>query len=193
MIFIASVALWPSLNLKSISFHIRDSSFTLLSNHTWRKAKRKVSAHYLPLYYQPQSVLSMAWTDSVQWNTCWKWTHTKLLQIFWTQNSIYYTYLNLVQLHSENLSYYIGLVVECSLMGRENGVQSQVGSYQRLKKQYLIAPCITLSIIRYISRVKWSNLGISVVLSPTTQCSSYWKGSLWVTLDYGCQLYLHCK
>ena len=28
----------------------------------------------------------------------------------------------------------IGLVVECSPMGRETGVQSQVESYQRLKK-----------------------------------------------------------
>ena len=24
-------------------------------------------------------------------------------------------------------------------------------------------------------------------LSPTPQCSSYWKGSLWVTIDLGCQ------
>ena len=51
-------------------------------------------------------------------------------------------------------------------------------------------PWLTLSIIRYASRVKWSNPGNGVVPSPTSQCSSYWKGSLWVTLNYGCKLYL---
>ena len=39
----------------------------------------------------------------------------------------------------------------------ETRVQFHVESYQRLKKWYLISPCLTLSIIRYISRVKWSN------------------------------------
>ena len=40
-------------------------------------------------------------------------------------------------------------------MARESRVQSQVESYQRLKKWYFIPPCLTLSIIRYVSRVKW--------------------------------------
>ena len=45
-------------------------------------------------------------------------------------------------------------------MARETWVQSQVESYQRLKKKwYLMPPCLTLSIIRYGSRVKWSNPG----------------------------------
>ena len=43
-------------------------------------------------------------------------------------------------------------------------------------------PCLTLSIIRYGSRVKRSNPGKGVV--------SYRKGSLRVTLDYGRLLYL---
>ena len=54
-----------------------------------------------------------------------------------------------------------------------------------LKKWYLIPPCLTLSIIRYGSRVKWSNPGKGVAPSPTPWCSSYRKGSLRVTLDYG--------
>ena len=37
---------------------------------------------------------------------------------------------------------------ECSSMSSETGVQSQVESYQRLKKCYLIPPCLTLCIIR---------------------------------------------
>ena len=50
---------------------------------------------------------------------------------------------------------------------------------------YLIPPCLTLSIIRYGSRVKWSNPRNGVAPSPTPWCSSYRKGSLRVTLDYG--------
>ena len=75
--------------------------------------------------------------------------------------------------------------LECSPMARETWVQSQVGSYQRLKKWYLMPPCLTLSIIRYVSRVKWSNPGKEVAPSPTPWCSSYRKGSLRVTLDNG--------
>ena len=74
-------------------------------------------------------------------------------------------------------------------MARETGVQSQVESYQRLKKWYLMPPCLTLSIIRYGSRVKWSNPGKGVAPFPTPWCSSYRKGSLRLTLDYGRQLY----
>ena len=47
--------------------------------------------------------------------------------------------------------------VECSPMVLETEVQSQFESYQRLKKWHPMPPCLTLSIIRYGSRVKWSN------------------------------------
>ena len=50
-------------------------------------------------------------------------------------------------------------------------------------------PCLTLSIIRYGSRVKWSNPEKGVPPSPTPQCSSCRKGSFRVALDYDCQLY----
>ena len=36
----------------------------------------------------------------------------------------------------------------------------------------------------YISRVKWSNPGKGEAPSPPLRCSSYWKGSLLVALDY---------
>ena len=62
-------------------------------------------------------------------------------------------------------------------MGRATGVQSQVESYQRLQKWYLISHCLTLSIIRYVSRVKRSNPEKGAALSPTLWCRSYWKGS----------------
>ena len=47
-------------------------------------------------------------------------------------------------------------------MVRETGVQSLVESYQRLKN----GTCLTLSIIRYGSMVKWSNLGNGVAPPP---------------------------
>ena len=56
--------------------------------------------------------------------------------------------------------------VLCSPMVRQTGVQSQVASYQRLKKWHLIPPWWTLSNIRYVSRVKWSNPGKGVAPSP---------------------------
>ena len=40
----------------------------------------------------------------------------------------------------------------------------------------------------YILRVKWSNPGRVLAPSSTPQCSSYWKGSLLVTLDCSRQL-----
>ena len=46
-----------------------------------------------------------------------------------------------------------------SPMAWETRVQSLVKSYQRLKKWYLMPPCLTLSVIIYVSRVKWSNPG----------------------------------
>ena len=46
----------------------------------------------------------------------------------------------------------------------------------------MIPPCLTLSNIRYTSRVKWSNCGKGVAPSPTPWCSSYWKGAFWSPL-----------
>ena len=53
----------------------------------------------------------------------------------------------------------------------------------KTQKWYLIPPCLTLSIIRYGSRVKWNNPGKGLATSHTLRCCSYWKGSLQVTLD----------
>ena len=75
----------------------------------------------------------------------------------------------------------------------ETWVQSQVASYHRLYKWYLISPCLTLSIIRYVSRVKWSNPWKGVAPSPTPRCRSYWKESLLVALNYGRQLIYYFK
>ena len=76
-------------------------------------------------------------------------------------------------------------------MARETGILSLVESYQKLKKWYLIPHCSTLSFNRYVSMVKWSNLGKGVALSSTRRCSSYWKEILRVVLDYGRQVYFY--
>ena len=104
------------------------------------------------------------------------------LLLIWGCNSV----INLHYVQNRTLAQRL----ECSPMARETWVQSQVESYQRLKKWYLMPPCLALSIIRYGSRVKWSNPGKGVSPFPPPWCSSYRKGSLRVTLDYGHQLYL---
>ena len=54
-----------------------------------------------------------------------------------------------------------------------------------ITKDFQNGPCLTLSDIRYISRVKWSNPRKGVEPSPTSRRSSYWKGKHLVALDYG--------
>ena len=74
--------------------------------------------------------------------------------------------------------WFTGHWLECSPIARETWVQSQVESYQRLKKWYLMPPCLTLSIIRYGSRVKWSNPGKGIAPSPTPWCCKLSKREL---------------
>ena len=72
-----------------------------------------------------------------------------------------------------------------------NPRSSHTKDLEEKKKWYLMPPCFTLSIIRQGLRVKWSNPGKGVAPSPTLRCSSYWKGSLRVTLNYSHQLYFY--
>ena len=47
----------------------------------------------------------------------------------------------------------------------------------KTQKWFLIPPCLTLSIIRYGSMVKWINPGEGVVPFHTPRCRSYLKGT----------------
>ena len=47
-------------------------------------------------------------------------------------------------------------------------------------KWYLIPPCLTLSNIKYVSRVNWSNPGKGVVPSLTHYVVAIEKGALWL-------------
>ena len=66
-------------------------------------------------------------------------------------------------------------------MVRETGVQSQLESYQRLKKWYLMPPCLTLSVIRLGSRVKWFREWISALLYTSgvvaVEKRAFWSSS----------------
>ena len=104
-------------------------------------------------------------------------------------------WLSLVSIPAWSISIYPILYQLSGQMGRViiNGPGDQGLIRRRVipktQKWCLIRPCLTLSIIGYVSRVKWRVPGNGVVPSPTPCCSKYWKGSLWVTLDYGRQLY----
>ena len=92
-------------------------------------------------------------------------------------------------IYSSNKRLHIGLVNRVFANDPRAWVQSQVASYQIFKKWYLVPPCLTHSNIRYVSKVKWSNLGKGVAPSPTPWCSSYRKRSHLVALNYGRELY----
>ena len=62
-------------------------------------------------------------------------------------------------------------------------IQSQVESHQRLRKWDLIPPCLTQH-FNVRDKVKRSNPGKGVAPFPIFWCSSYWKGSLRIVLDY---------
>ena len=60
------------------------------------------------------------------------------------------------------------------------------------KTQKMVLDAFLLNTQHYkiLIKNKWSNPGKGVVPSPTPQCSSYWKGSLWAALDYSQPTYL---
>ena len=73
-------------------------------------------------------------------------------------------------------------------MLRETGVQSQVTSYQKLQKILFDASLFNIQQYKVQIKGKWSNLGKEVAPFLTPQCSTYWKASLRVAVDYGSQL-----
>ena len=89
------------------------------------------------------------------------------------------------------MSNFISLVGRVYAKGPENLGSIPGHVIPRLLKWYLIPPCLKRSNKRYESSVKWNNPGKGVAPSPTPRCSSYWKGSLPITLDYGRQLYFY--
>ena len=83
---------------------------------------------------------------------------------------------------------YITYLVKCSAMfgngpRDEGSIPGRV--IPKTQTWYLIPPILTLSNIKYVSRIKYINLGKGIAPSSTPRCCSDGKGSLRVTLDYG--------
>ena len=76
-------------------------------------------------------------------------------------------------------------------MAQKTGVQSQVKSYQRLKKKNWDDASLLYS-QHYKVRIKgkWNNPGKGVAPFPIPWCTSYCKVDLWATLDYGRPTYI---
>ena len=74
-------------------------------------------------------------------------------------------------------------------MAQETGVQSQIESYQRLKKWYLILLNPQHYKVWVKCKVKQSR-ETSITLPYISVVSSYWKGSFQVSFDCSRQLYL---
>ena len=63
----------------------------------------------------------------------------------------------------------------------------------KTQKMVLDAALLNTQHYKVCIKCKWSNPGNGVAPYPTILCSNYRKGSLQVTLDQGCQLYLQFK
>ena len=141
---------------------------------------------------KPSPSLSLSLSFSLSLSLSHTHTHTHIynqLKTLSLENILHYTNgYGMPTVPDIYIYIYIG-IIECSPMARETWFQCQVELCQRLKKLYWMPPCLTLSITRYRSRIKWVNPGKGVELFLTTWCSSYRKRSLRFILDYGRQLY----
>ena len=106
---------------------------------------------------------------------------------------MYFQYLSLyffAHIYTHTHKRPLNLSVECSSMAWDIRGSIPGGVIPKTQKWFLI-PCLTLSIIRLVSRVKWINSGKGVEHSFITRYSSYWKGSLRVALDDGRLRYIY--
>ena len=131
--------------------------------------------------------------------TCWKqWTKEKdgekgpgiSVLMAWHDDEYIYIYIYIINIY---VSYTYILYIHISLIhlyihGYHYLTWWVCGRLGQMSRVFTNGPCLTLSIIRYGSRVKWSNSGNGVAPFPTLWCCSYWKGSLLVPLDYNRQL-----
>ena len=81
-------------------------------------------------------------------------------------------------------SYFINHLYVYAMIERSS---SRDGS--KTQKRYLLFPCLTLTIIRYVSIVRWGKPERGVATYPLQRCSSYWPGNIQLPLDYSHQLY----
>ena len=129
----------------------------------------------------------MVWSDLILW-------HIHYCRLF---NAKSFIYIYNIYLYIYNLStHFIDYILDIGLMVTvfTNG-PGDLGSIPgrvipKTQKMVLDATLFNTQHYKVRIKVKWSNSGKGVVPSPTPWCSSYRKGSLQVTLNYGRQLYL---
>ena len=73
------------------------------------------------------------------------------------------------------------------------GVRSSIPGQVIPKTQKMVHNSSLLNTQNYKIQIKskWSNAGKGAAPFPTPHCCSYWKGSLWVVLDYGRPTYIY--
>ena len=131
----------------------------------------RIKSHYSDSH--PQSLSELVFT------TCWKLGHLKIEYVkLWVVS--FYPVLIVekhcdITLHSHRF-YELKILLAnsniCSLrVAQETGVQSQVESYQRLKKIVLDASLLNNQHYEVQIKGKWSNPEKGVTLSPSLQCS----------------------
>ena len=123
---------------------------------------------------------------------CWPSTHTHIYTLVLYIYIYIYIYIYAhTHTHTHTLVLYIYICTHThththtcpvgKVFANCLGDQGSIPGWVIPKTQKMILD--TLSNIKYISRVKWSDPEKGVVPFPTPQCSSYWKGSLQVSLD----------
>ena len=85
--------------------------------------------------------------------------------------TLYYLFSVIFNFYSSFLNWAIGQKSRVFA----NSLEDRGSIIPKLKKWYLMPPCLIFSIIRCKTRVKMSNLGNGVDPFPTLRCSSYLK------------------
>ena len=133
--------------------------------------------------YMTRPTVKIIYVPNIRSSFCYK-SSVYSAELFWGEIAFVVV--------TENSTRYIGIMLlSVDVMGdfaQSIGLgRPGFNPRSRLKKWYLIPPCLTLSIIRYRSMVKWSNPEKGVALSSTPRCNSYWKeslGSPWTFVTY---------
>ena len=66
-------------------------------------------------------------------------------------------------------------------------------NHPKTQKRVLDASFLYTQHYKVRIKCKWNNSRERIAPSPTLQCGTYWKGSLWVTLDYCRSIYSYLK
>ena len=150
----------------------------------WTDSFAHLSGQYLSSAPDANWTLSV---DDVQTANIKRWTHKILITMS--------QFSPLIILSSIRVSYvFIGLVgrVFANGPGNQGSIPGRViAKNPKKNKKKMVLDTSLLNAQHYKVRIKGKvkKLGGRSSILPTPQCSSYWKGSFRVALNYGCQLY----